>query len=222
MTDEKYLALALDKNGQQVKVITSNPGQCLYTGILDDDKAHAVADRIMSGDLNSGWGIRTLSKSTIAYSPISYHNGSVWPHDNAIIATGMRKIGRSQDVHTIMMQLLEIAQFEPDFRLPELICGFERNGTNNPIGYPVSCSPQAWAAGSIFQLIKACINIEADALNNVLKIVEPSLPSWLGKLIIRGLRVGTAVIDLSFTTEDGVSSCQVLQKSGKVRVVIES
>lgn len=223
MPEEKYLALALDKQGQQVKVIASNPGHCLFTGILDDEKSQFIADRLMSQDLHSGWGIRTLSRSTIAYNPISYHNGSVWPHDNAIIADGMRKIGRPKDVHMIMLELLEIAQFEPDFRLPELICGFDRDGSYRPIGYPVSCSPQAWAAGSIFQLIKACVNLQADAMNNVLRVVEPSLPSWLGKLVMRGLRVGTAVIDLSFTTDaNGISSCQVLQKSGKVRVVIES
>lgn len=222
MESEKYLALALDADGKKVSVIASNPGHCLFTGILDDDKANLVADRLMSQDLQSGWGIRTLSKGTIAYNPMSYHNGSIWPHDNAVIAEGMRKIGRVQDAHKILLGLLEALQFEPDFRVPELFCGFDRNGSIRPIDYPVSCSPQAWAAGSIFQILKACLNFEPDALNNLLRVVEPSLPEWLGDFTIRGLRVGSAFVDLSFSTHNGMSSCQVIQKSGKIRVIIET
>jgi glycogen debranching enzyme len=222
MADENYLALALDRHGHQMQVISSNPGHCLFTGILDDDKANAVADRLMNQEMHSGWGIRTLSRSTLAYNPMGYHNGTVWPHDNAIIAEGMRKIGRPEDAHTIMGELLEVAQFEPDFRLPELICGFDRVGSFRPIDYPVSCSPQAWAAGSVFQLIKACANLQPDAANNIVRVVDPSLPKWLGKLVVRGLRVGEAIIDLSFANDGGITSCHVLHKSGKVRVVVES
>jgi glycogen debranching enzyme len=222
MEEEKFLALALDKNMKRVEVISSNPGHCLFTGILDDDKAQHIANRLMSQEMQSGWGIRTLSKSTIAYNPMSYHNGSVWPHDNAIIAEGFRTIGRPQDAHAIMLELLEISQFEPDFRLPELVCGFDRNGSYRPIDYPVSCSPQAWAAGAVFQLIKACVNLKPDGVNNTLRIVDPCLPDWLGRVEMRGLRVGSAVIDLAFTTDNGVSSCQVLHKSGKAKVIIES
>jgi glycogen debranching enzyme len=176
----------------------------------------------MSTELQSGWGIRTLSKSTVAYNPMSYHNGSIWPHDNAIIAEGMRKIGRVADAHKIMLGLLEAAQFQPDFRLPELFCGFERDGSYRPIDYPVSCSPQAWAAGAIFQLLKTCVNFQPDACHNLLRVVEPSLPDWLDKFTVQGLRVGSAVVGLSFTNHNGRGACQVLNKSGKVRVVIES
>jgi glycogen debranching enzyme len=222
MEDEKYLALALDKYGKQVKVLSSNPGHCLFSGILDDDKAQLVADRLMGHDLHSGWGIRTLAKPTIAYNPMSYHNGSVWPHDNAIIAEGFRRIGRPHDAHAIMLELLQVAQCEPDYRLPELVCGFDRDGAHRPIDYPVSCSPQAWASGAIFQLIKACANLIPDGANNTLFVVDPCLPDWLGRVEMRGLRVGTAVIDLCFTTDNGISSCQVLHKSGKAKVIIES
>lgn len=222
LDSENYLALALDADGQKVDVISSNPGHCLFTGILDDDKANAVADRLMSQELHSGWGIRTLSRSTIAYNPMSYHNGTVWPHDNAIIAEGMRKIGRVEAAHKIMLGLLEAVQFEPEFRLPELFCGFDREGGSRPIDYPVSCSPQAWAAGSVFQLLKTCINFEADACNNLLRVVDPSLPEWLDKFTIQGLRIGSAVVGLSLSNTNGTSSCQVLNKSGKVRVVIET
>jgi glycogen debranching enzyme len=222
MPSENYLALALDAEGRQANVISSNPGHCLFTGILDDEHANAVADRLMGNELQSGWGIRTLSKSSVSFNPMSYHNGSIWPHDNSIIAEGMRKIGRVQDAHKIMLALLEAAQFQPDFRLPELFCGFERNGSYKPIDYPVSCSPQAWAAGSVFQLLKTCVNFEADACNNVLRVVEPCLPEWMEKFTIQGLRVGSAVVGLSLSGQNGSSSCQVLNKSGKVRVVIET
>jgi glycogen debranching enzyme len=219
---ERYIALALDADGNPCSVISSNPGHCLFTGILDDDEAQLVADRLMSADMNCGWGVRTLSKATIAFNPMSYHNGSVWPHDNAIIAEGLRKIGRAKDAHRIMQSMVDVAQFEPDFRLPELFCGFERDGSMRPIGYPVSCSPQAWAAGASLQLLKSCLNLQPDACNGILRIVEPDLPSWLGRVTLRGLRVGSAVLDLGFVSHDGISSCQVLHKSGRIRVTIET
>jgi glycogen debranching enzyme len=222
MENEHYCALALDADGRQCGVISSNPGHLLFTGILDDEKANAVADRLMSPEMHSGWGIRTLSKATSAYNPMSYHNGSIWPHDNTVIAEGMRKIGRVQDAQKLMLGLLESSQFQPDFRLPELFCGFERNGSYKPIDYPVSCSPQAWAAGAIFQLLKSCVNFQPDACNNMLRIVEPSIPEWMDRFSVHGLRVGSAVVGLSLSNRDGVSSCQVLNKSGKVRVVIEA
>jgi glycogen debranching enzyme len=222
MEKEQYIALALDADGRQCQVISSNPGHLLFTGILDDQMAATVADRLMDSDMHSGWGIRTLSKSAIAYNPMSYHNGSIWPHDNAVIAEGLRKIGRVKDAQKIMLGLLEASQFQPDFRLPELFCGFERDGSYRPIDYPVSCSPQAWAAGAIFQLLKTCVNFEPDACNNLLRVVEPSVPEWMEKFTVQGLRVGSAVLGLSFSNHDGASACQVLNKSGKVRVVIET
>ncbi len=222
MEGENYCALALDGEGRQAGSISSNPGHCLFTGIFDEEKANAVADRLMSNELSSGWGIRTLSRNSVVYNPLSYHNGSIWPHDNSVIAEGMRKLGRTQDAHEIMGSVLDVAKFQPDFRLPELFCGFDRAGAYKPIDYPVSCSPQAWAAGSVFQLLKNCVNLEADASNNLLRAVDPSLPDWLEKITIQGLRVGSAVVGLSLSNTNGVNSCQVLNKSGKLRVVIES
>jgi glycogen debranching enzyme len=221
MPDEKYIALALDGDGKQVGVISSNPGHCLWTGILDGDKAQAVADRLMNIEMQSGWGIRTLSSNTVAYNPMSYHNGTIWPHDNAIIGEGMRKIGRTSDVEKVMQAILEVAQSQPDYRLPELFCGFDRIDTRKPTDYPVSCSPQAWAAGSMFQLIKACLNFRPDAVNNCLRIVEPNLPEWLGTVIIRKLRVGKGVVDLAFSNQNGSTYCQILNKSGNIRVILE-
>jgi glycogen debranching enzyme len=221
LESEDFISMALDGHGKPVGVLSSNPGHCLWTGILDNDKAQLVADRLMSEDLYSGWGIRTLGQSSIAFNPMSYHNGSVWPHDNAIIAEGMRKIGRTADAHKIMKAMYDVARHESEFRLPELFCGFERNEAYRPINYPVSCSPQAWAAGAMFQMLKACINFEPDACSGRLKIVEPHLPDWLGRVTIRGLRIGGAMLDLTFNTQDGNSVCQILKKSGNVRIIVE-
>ncbi len=222
MESENYIALALDGEGKQVQVISSNPGHCLGMGILDENKAQAVADRLMSRGLKTGWGIRTLSSSSVAFNPISYHNGSVWPHDNAIIAEGMRKIGRTGDLHKIMHGLFEVAQQEPDFRLPELFCGFDRMESTRPIDYPVSCSPQAWSTGSMFQMIKACINFQLETFDSKIRIVEPSFPDWLERVIIKNLRVGKASIDLSFQSRNGQTSCQLLKKNGNLKVIVES
>jgi len=222
MEEEQFIAIALDGQGRKVGSVSSNPGHCLFTGILDDDKAQIVARRLMGEDFNSGWGIRTLAGSASAFNPISYHNGSIWPHDNAIIAEGFRKLGRVSDVHKIMRGLLEVAQCEPDFRLPELFCGFDRIKSAAPIDYPVSCSPQAWAAGSMFQLLSACVNFQPDAVNKRLHIVEPSLPKWLGNVEMRNIRVGQAEVDLAFNSYNGGTACQILRKSGNVKVVIES
>ncbi len=176
----------------------------------------------MQSDVNSGWGIRTLSAQAVDYSPIAYHNGTVWPHDNAIIGEGMRLVGRTEEMKKIMQEIVEVSLYYTEHRLPELICGFDRIGTYSPVGYPVSCSPQAWAAGSLLQMIKACINFIPDATNNSLRIVEPSLPEWLGRVTVRGLKVGKAELDLAFDTREGYTICQILRKTGKVRVIVET
>ncbi len=222
MESENYLALALDGDGRQVGVLSSNPGHCLATGILSEEKATAVADRLMSGQLHSGWGIRTLAADTVAFNPISYHNGSIWPHDNAMIAEGLRRMGRVGDVLRILEGLFDVAQGEADFRLPELFCGFDRGESNNVIDYPVSCSPQAWASGSLLQVLTACINLQPDATNNRLTIADPQLPDWLDTVTIHRLPVGRAFLDLSFTTAAGATSCQILRKVGDIRVIIET
>lgn len=222
MEEDQYLCIALDGEAKQVGALSSNPGHCLLTGILDQPKADMVAARLMSPELNTGWGIRTISEQERSYNPISYHNGSVWPHDNAIIAEGLRKQGFINEMHEVMKGMFETAQCQTDFRLPELFCGFQRTGSAPPIEYPVSCSPQAWAAGTMFQLLKACLNIEPDALKNQVRIVEPALPDWLSNVVIRGLRIGNATLDLSFQCSDGMTSCRILKKTGTIKVIIEN
>jgi len=222
MESQKYICLALDGENKQADVISSNAGHCLFTDILEYDKAQAVADKLMESGLHSGWGVRTLSGNAIAFSPISYHNGSVWLHDNAIIGQGMRRMGRTEDTKKILHGILDVSFNYPDNRLPELFCGFDRIGSYGPVSYPVSCSPQAWAAGSLLQMIKTCINFQPDAVNNCIRIVEPTLPEWLGKLTIKGLTVGKAKIDLAFDTSNGSTVCQILRKSGNVRIIVET
>jgi len=222
MEGEKFVGLAVDGEGQLVESLSSNAGHCLFAGILDEEKAQMVADRLMQQDFSAGWGIRTLSGNSIAFNPVSYHNGTIWPHDNSMIATGLRKLGRISDVHNIMLALFEAATAESNLRLPELYCGFERSGGNEPVNYPVSCSPQAWAAGAFFQLLKTCMNFVPDATRNRLTIVNPALPEWLGTVVVKGIKVGRAELDLAFEPHDGVSFCRILRKQGKIKVIVES
>lgn len=222
MVEEEFPALALDGEGKQVKVFSSNAGHCIWAGIIDGEMAQRVADRMLSPDMDSGWGLRTLSSQTTYFNPMSYHNGSVWPHDNAIILEGFRKIGRIRDAHYLLSAMAAVAQHQKDFRLPELVCGFERTNWGSPIDYPVSCSPQAWAAGSIFQMLTACVNFQPDASRKILRVEEPCLPDWLEKLTFHNLKVGNAEVDICFSAANGHTSCQILRKSGDLKVIIEN
>jgi len=222
MVEEDFVAIALDKDLQQVRSVSSNPGHCLWSEILSPEQSKAVADRLMSDDLFSGWGIRTLSENESSYNPLSYHNGSVWPHDNGIICEGLRKIGRTKDILTVLTAMYDALRRQSDFRLPELFCGFERAQSAQPIDYAVSCRPQAWAAGAIFQMLRACINISPDATNRRLRIVDPVLPKWLNQLRISGLKLGKAQVDIALRREGDSTYCTVLRKQGDIRVVIET
>ncbi|MFA6210851.1 MAG: glycogen debranching N-terminal domain-containing protein [Candidatus Obscuribacterales bacterium] len=222
MEDQEFLALALDFEGRQVKAISSNAGHCVWSGILDGEKAMKVVDRLLAQDIDTGWGLRTLSSGASNFNPMSYHNGSVWPHDNAIIMEGMRNIGRIRDAHQLMGSMVEVAKHQQDFRLPELFCGFERSDWSKPIDYPVSCSPQAWSAGSVFQMIGACLNFQPDAANNILRIIEPCLPDWMEQVTVRNLKVGKSSLDIAFNIANGQTFCQILRKTGDLKVIIET
>jgi glycogen debranching enzyme len=222
MEDENFVAIALDKDLQQVQSVSSNPGHCLWSEILSPEQSMHVADRLMSNDLFSGWGIRTLSSEASSYNPLSYHNGSVWPHDNGIICAGLRKLGRTDDILRILTAMYDAMRRQSDFRLPELFCGFERADATQPIDYPVSCRPQAWAAGAIFQMLRACVNVSPDATNKRLRIVDPVLPKWLNQLRIYGLKLGQAEVDIALRREGGATYCSVLRKQGDIRVVVET
>lgn len=221
LEEQKFLALALDGEKDLVETISSNPGHCLWSGIVDEDKAHHIADRLLKPDMYSGWGIRTMSKTETAYNPMSYHNGSIWPHDNSLIAAGFKKYGFTDAVNAVATGMFDAAIEHTYFRLPELFCGFTRRGNSRPVGYPVACSPQAWAAGAFFLMFQSMLGLEPDAANETLHIKSPKLPLWINSVFVTGLRVGEARVDLNFTRDKDATSFSVLRKAGRLKIIIE-
>lgn len=193
---EGYVAYALDGAKRPVEAIASNPGHCLWAGILPQRRAAAVAARMVSPDLLSGWGVRTLSTGAADYDPCSYHNGSVWPHDSAMAAAGLRRSGFPNEAERIARAVLEAGMAFPKRRLPELWCGTDREANSPPDSYRNSCCPQAWAAGSVFQLITALLGLEADARRGRLRIAPVETPLWR-RLDVTGLHFAGHRIDFS-------------------------
>ena len=202
--DTQFVALALDGNAKPCKVVSSNPGHLLFCGILDQDKEDAVVSRLMQKDMYSGWGLRTLSSQEVKYNPMSYHDGTVWPHDNAITIEGMALTGHSREACTVMSSLIDAATAASDYRLPELFCGFGRGDFDTPVPYPVSCVPQAWAAGSIFEMLKATLGINNHG--GQITISHPTLPAGVNKVTVSNLKCADKKVTLTFTRpkEDGV------------------
>ena len=221
MDDEQFFAAGLDRDKRQIRTIMSNPGHGLCCDIIDTDKAEALAKRLLAPDMFSGWGIRTLSKSAAAYNPMSYHNGSVWPHDNALIAAGLKRYKFARSTNRVATALFDAAIHADYLRLPELFCGFTRRTPNRPVSYPVACSPQAWAAGAPFLMLQAMLGISARAHENLLTVNEPHLPPWLNTVELRNLRVGKSRITLLFRRENDITSFSLLARDGDVRVVME-
>ncbi len=217
-----YLAIALDGNGKPANSITSNPGHCLASGILSPEKARSVAERLQAPDMFSGWGIRTLSSASPAYNPMGYHVGSVWPHDNGMIVVGLRALGFTEQAFEVAQSLFDMTAQQPYHRPPELFCGFERTPESAPVRYPVACSPQAWATGTVFQLLQMMANLVPDAPNNCLQIVHPALPPSICYLSLQNLKIGQTVLDLEFERANGTTACRVVRNRGNLRVVIEA
>ncbi len=222
MPDQDYCALALDGDGKPVDSITSNPGHCLNLGIFDHEKAISVATRLNAADMFNGWGIRTLSSLSPAYNPMGYHIGSIWPHDNSLIALGMRSHSLVKQALRIAQGLIDMTIVQPYNRPPELLCGYEHDGFSFPVQYPVACSPQAWATGTIFQLIAIMINVVPDARNNQLRIIDPCLLNSINRLSIQNLRIGQTLLDLEFERSGDTTACRVNKKRGNARVIIEA
>jgi glycogen debranching enzyme len=213
-------ALALDDRKQPCQVRSSNPGHCLYTGIAAPERAAGIVGTLLSETSFSGWGIRTLDSSEVRYNPMSYHNGSVWPHDNAIIAQGFSMYGFKEEALRLCSSLFQLSQNVRLCRLPELVCGFPRIVDQNPTLYPVACSPQAWAAGSIYMMLQACLGLDIDARSRTIRFSRPALPPFLRDLRIRNLRVGQAVVDLSLHHYPDNVGVNVERRSGPVEVVV--
>lgn len=221
MDDEKYFAAALDADKRPVRTVMSNPGHGLYCDVIDTDKAPHLAKRLLAPDMFSGWGIRTMSKAAAAYNPMSYHNGSVWPHDNALIAAGLKRYGFVRSTNRVATALFDAAIQADYFRLPELFCGFTRRTPNRPVSYPVACSPQAWAAGSPFLMLQAMLGVSARAHENLLTVNKPHLPTWLNTVEVRNLTVGGSRLSLVFRREGEITSFSLLSREGDLRVVME-
>jgi glycogen debranching enzyme len=197
VAENNFVAIAIDGNGRKVDSISSNPGHLLGTGILSPEQEVAVADRLMAPDMFCGWGIRTLSSGERAYQPMDYQVGAVWPHDNGFAIEGLAKMGRHADAHTIIEGLVASAKAQSDLRLPELFAGFARENSKEPVRYPVACVPQAWAAGTIFQIIKACLNLKpASDIEHSAR--SASFPDWMGDVHVRGIQIGSMRVDLDF------------------------
>ena len=217
--DEETYAIALDRDKRPCAVVTSNPGHLLFCGVPDAARAVRLASRLLRTDLFCGWGIRTVASGQPRYNPMSYHNGSVWPHDNSLIAAGLRRYGQVDGVLQLLAALVEAAlQFE-DRRLPELFCGFGRRRDAAPVPYPVACRPQAWAAGSVFLLLEAALGLETDGLHRRVVFRQPQLPAWLPSLEIRNLHVGESRLDLNVLRGKYGGSVEIMRKEGDVEVV---
>lgn len=212
-------ALALDGKKNPCRVRTSNAGHCLLTGIASDEHAQRIAKTLLREDSFSGWGIRTVAASEIRYNPMWYHNGSIWPHDNALIALGLARYGLQESVLEVMTGLFDTSLFV-DFRLPELLCGFKRRPGEGPTLYPVACSPQSWAAGTVFLLLQACLGLSISASNAQIRLRYPMLPTFLEELRIQNLTVGKASVDLLLQRHGRDVGTNVLRREGDVEIVI--
>jgi glycogen debranching enzyme len=222
LKDRGFCALALDGEGKPVDSITSNPGHCLQLGIFDPEKASSVAERLQAPDMFNGWGIRTLSSLSPAYNPMGYHVGSVWHHDNSLITMGLRSLGLVDPALEIAQGLLDMTLEQPYQRPPELFCGYARSPGGRAVRYPVACSPQAWASGTIFQLLQMMGNLVPNAKENYLRIVEPKLPKSICHLAIENLKIGQTVLSLEFDRAADTTACRVTKKRGNLKVTIET
>lgn len=213
---------ALDGEKRQVNIKTSNPGQALWSGIVAEERIPTLVSQLLAPDMFSGWGIRTMSADSPVYNPMSYHNGTIWPHDNSLIIKGLADQGYKEEVVQLFNALYQASLHFPYYRLPELFCGFSRMGDlDRPVPYPVACSPQAWAAGTSFLLLQASLGIQPDAPNNALHIVQPMLPDWLDAVHVKGLRIRETTLDLQFLQSNGVTTARVVNKQGKAKILIE-
>lgn len=212
-------ALALDGDKRPCRVVTSNAGHCLLTGIASDERAHEVVRTLSGADCFTGWGIRTVSARERRFNPMSYHNGSVWPHDNAICAAGMARYGLKGAAINVLTGLFDASLYFDLHRLPELFCGFPRLPDQAPTLYPVACSPQAWAAGSVFLALQAALGMRVTAADSTVAFTDPVLPVFCDWMEIRGLHVGEARIDLALTRRIDQAVVSVSGRDGPVRVV---
>jgi len=217
MEDEGFYAIALDGDGEQCRAVASNAGHLLFMGLPSHERARRVTRRMLTAEFRSGWGLRTLAKGQARFNPMSYHNGSVWPHDTALAAAGMARYGERRAVAMLLGEIYgSAAHFQ--MRLPELFCGFVRETGEPPIAYPVACLPQAWAAGSVFLMMQSVLGLSIDAAEGLVEVNNPALPAGLDRLSITRLKVGDGVIDLHFQRLNGHVVVMPRERSGAVNL----
>ena len=215
--EQGFYAFTLDGEKRPVFSVASNPGHCLLGGIVPPERAARVVARLLAPDMNSGWGIRTLSADHAAYNPYSYQNGSVWPHDNSLIALGFKRYGFAREVGQVARAISGAASYFQQNQLPELYAGIAREADGFPVQYLGANVPQAWAAGSAFALVQAILGIEPDAPNGRL-LIDPALPEWLPDVTLRDLKLGDQVFDIAFTR--GANGTDVAVLRGDPKAVV--
>jgi glycogen debranching enzyme len=213
-------ALALDGDKAPCRVRASNAGQLLFTGMIPAERAAKVADDLLSPDAFSGWGIRTLARGEARYNPMSYHNGSIWPHDNALIALGLGRYGMKAAVERVFKALFDAATYMELRRLPELFCGFPRQRGRGPTLYPVACSPQAWASATPFSLLEASLGLEFDHGKNEVRLRNPRLPEFLDEVLVRNLKLGRSQVDLRVRRYGTEVSVDIPHRQGNIQVSV--
>lgn len=218
--DLSSYVLALDGFKRPCRVKTSNAGHCLWTGIADRKHGMRTAKTLTGEDYFNGWGIRTVAATESRYNPMAYHNGSVWPHDNAVIAAGMASYGFKQGALRILNGLFDASLFLDLHRLPELLCGFPRRPGESPTLYPVACSPQTWSSAAVFLLLQSCLGLRIEAPRARLSFSQPVLPPFLECVAIKNLRIGKAIVDLSLERHAQDVGVNVLRREGRVEIVV--
>jgi glycogen debranching enzyme len=212
--------LALDGAKKPCRVRSSNAGHCLYTSLASPDHARRTAQTLLTPDSFSGWGVRTLAAGEARYNPMSYHNGSVWPHDNALIADGFARYGLKKEVLQIVAGLFEASLFLDLHRLPELFCGFPRRPGEGPTLYPVACAPQAWSSAAVFLLLQACLGLHIDAGTRRIDFTYPLLPPFLREVHLQNLQVGEATLDVTLLRHGHDVGINIDRREGDVQVVM--
>lgn len=213
-------ALALDGQGRPCRVRSSNAGQCLFSGIAGPERGLRTARTLLTESFFSGWGVRTIATSEARYNPMSYHNGSVWPHDNALIAAGMARYGDKDGALKILTGLFDASLFLDLHRLPELFCGFPRRSGEGPTLYPTACVPQAWASAAGFLLLQSCVGLRVDAPRRRLSFVDPVLPPFLERVEFRGLVIADASVDVTLDRHPEDVGVKVARCDGEVEIVV--
>ena len=220
--DLKSFCIGLDGNKDRIRVVSSNAGHMLFAGAVSEDRASQLAETLRAPSLLTGWGLRTIAAGAARYNPMGYHNGSIWPHDNSLIAAGLSRYGHTEDASRITTTLFDAACEFQHHRLPELWCGFDRREHGRPVAYPSACAPQAWAAGASFLCLASCLGLTVDAVNRIVHVRKPALPAAVSQLTISDLQIGGRGVDLRFVKQErGNTVLEVLHVPEGISVLID-